>query len=391
MKKLLLASLLTLGFATAQAQSSVNVYGVLDVGYIGGNYQGIAGNPKSSQTFNTIGQSAQQTSRLGFRGTEDLGGGRSAFYTVETQINPVNGTISAWNTRQSFVGLQDNALGKFAVGTMYTMVDQAVTKTDPGNKNDMIGSVIAVQNLQSYGNPGSAPFAQASSSSGTSDAYTVRTTNTVQVSSLEYSGFQANAMYVANNTNTTQTSAITGGTANFNGWGVNANYTYNKFFGTLAYQALKSQITGTVTTPVPAAWTAPAGGANTQDNQTFAGATYDFGIVKGYAQWLNRKVTGTVNSALYANRTAQNIGVRGYFTPVVEGWAMVGNGNVKYFGAGAPTANFTAFQLGSNYYLSKRTNLYAIYGQNKTTSTTGALGTPALSANNYAVGVRHTF
>jgi predicted porin len=106
---------------------------------------------------------------------------------------------------------------------------------------------------------------------------------------------------------------------------------------------------------------------------------------------LNRKVTGTVNSALYANRTAQNIGVRGYFTPVVEGWAMVGNGNVKYFGAGAPTANFTAFQLGSNYYLSKRTNLYAIYGQNKTTSTTGALGTPALSANNYAVGVRHTF
>ena len=40
MKKLLLAALLTAGIATAQAQSSVSIYGILDVGYIGSSAEG---------------------------------------------------------------------------------------------------------------------------------------------------------------------------------------------------------------------------------------------------------------------------------------------------------------------------------------------------------------
>lgn len=81
--------------------------------------------------------------------------------------------------------------------------------------------------------------------------------------------------------------------------------------------------------------------------------------------------------------------MRGYITPKVEGWASVGNGKVTAFGTNAPTADFVGYQLGSNYWLSKRTNLYVIYGQTQTSSV--APSTVALSANGYAVGIRHTF
>jgi predicted porin len=88
-------------------------------------------------------------------------------------------------------------------------------------------------------------------------------------------------------------------------------------------------------------------------------------------------------------RSAQQIGVRSYITPRIEGWASIGNGRYSTFSANAPTANFNAWQLGSNYYLSKRTNLYGIYGQSLTSSTSNNVGGSA--ASQFAVGVRHTF
>jgi predicted porin len=157
---------------------------------------------------------------------------------------------------------------------------------------------------------------------------------------------------------------------------------------TANYQALKSQLPGTLTSPTPALWTGASGGVNTQDNQTYVAATYDFGILKAYAQWIDRKATSTLNSGYFASRTAQQIGVRGNFRPNIDAWASVGTGRVDSFGPTVPTANFVGYQVGSNYYLSKRTNLYAIYGQNNTSSTSTL---PAVGASTYAVGVRHTF
>jgi predicted porin len=61
--------------------------------------------------------------------------------------------------------------------------------------------------------------------------------------------------------------------------------------------------------------------------------------------------------------------------------------------AGSNAANFGGFQLGSNYWLSKRTNLYAIYGQQRTSNQSWTQnGNPtSYNANNYALGLRHTF
>lgn len=389
MKKLLLALLAVTGFSVAQAQSSVTIYGLLDVGYIGTNYRGTAADATAKQNTNTFGNSAESSSRLGFKGVEDLGGGTSAFFTVETGLNPNSATASTFNNRQSFVGLKQKGIGQVAIGTQYTPIFNAVAATDPGQVNNMMGNAIYATTPQANGNSGAGNYTGSSSSSGTSDAFTVRVSNALTVTSDKFAGFTGTGLIVANNVNQTQTSPTTGGQTNYNGWGLGVNYEWQKLLLTANYQALKSNLSAsTLSTPAPALWTTSGGGTNTQDNQTYVAATYDFGILKAYAQYINRKATDTLNNGYYAQRKAEQIGVRGFITPTIEGWASAGLGKVTAFGQGQPTANFNAYQLGSNYYLSKRTNLYAIYGQTQTSSVSP---NASLAGSNYAVGVRHTF
>jgi len=130
----------------------------------------------------------------------------------------------------------------------------------------------------------------------------------------------------------------------------------------------------------------------------YAGAMYDFGILKAYAQYVNTKYTSNLNSNVYIQRSAQQIGVRGNWTPKIESWASVGNGS--YRGPNVPatgavgtntnpgTADFTGYQLGTNYILSKRTNLYALFGSTQS-STNGSIA--AEGGSSYGLGLRHTF
>jgi len=368
-------------------------------------------NASLKSSGNQFGQSAEQSSRLGFKGTEDMGGGTSALFTVEVDLSPSSTTTAMpGSTRQAFVGLKKNGLATVAVGTQYTGIHNAVGATDPGQTNNMMGNVIYPRASGSASAPSTT-----SATSGTSIAYTIRTANTLTVQSDTFAGFNAGAMLVANNKNDTQTTTTvgnttttTGGLTNQNGWGLNASYTLQKFFVTAAYQAFTSKndngptvVTttaangATVTAPIPAAWTTATGGSNIRDNQFYAGATYDFGILKAYAQYVARKASVQQNSGNYLKRNAEQIGVRSYITPTIEGWASIGMGKGTEFGVGSPTVNFNGWQLGSNYYLSKRTNLYAIYGQTQTSNGTVGNGAAAVSTSyggsNYAVGVRHTF
>jgi hypothetical protein len=159
-------------------------------------------------------------------------------------------------------------------------------------------------------------------------------------------------------------------------------------YATLAYQNFRNETTSSATaTPVATAMT-NNNGTNVVDGQTYAGVTYDFGILKAYAQYINRKATSVLDSNQYVKRSGQQVGVRGYITPHVEGWASVGNGRYSAYGSGSPTNNFVGYQLGTNYWLSKRTNLYGIVGSTQTTSEGSST---SAGANQYAVGVRHTF
>ena len=407
MKKSLFAIAAVTAFAgAAQAQSSVTVYGILDVGYVGTNTRvpassttagGAITTPAYKTSSNTLGQSAESTSRLGFKGTEDLGGGTSAFFTAEFQLYPQDGSLSGsaassittgtsansyggLQNRQTFVGLSKKGIGQAAIGTQYTPIHVAVGKTDPGQQNNMVGSVIYPAN----------------GSGTTTGAYTVRSNNAVTAQTEVMAGFQASAMYAINNQDRTQyatnsTASTAGGNTNNTGWGLGLNYTWNKLFATANYQSFKNE-NNTGASTIPAG--ANNYGSNVSDNQTYVAATYDFGILKAYAGWVNRKVTSGLDSNAYAKRSGQQLGVRSFITPTIEGWANIGNGRYTSFGSNSPTANFNSWQLGANYLLSKRTNLYAIYGSTATSSTSAApfypQGTSA-GASQYALGVRHTF
>jgi predicted porin len=438
MKKSLLAVAAIGAFASAaQAQSSVTVYGILDVGYIGSNasstqsgstvssgaggnysYAGNSAYPNSNlkTTSSVLGQSGEQTSRLGFKGNEDLGGGTSAFFTAEFSLYPADANLSGSSNsglknRQTFVGLKKNGLGDFAVGTQYSPIHVAVGKTDPGQQNNVVGNVIYQGQSDTSGTTATAVGSDTA-------PYTVRLANSLTLNTEVFKGLQGHAIVVANNTNTTvNTAGTAGGTSNNNGWGLGADYTWNKFFITANYQAFKSvasatntaaqgatyyngTVNGSTASPF-AIYPGAGGGTNVQDNQGYVGATYDFGILKAYAQWIQRKATATYNSGAYTKRTAEQIGVRSFITPTIEAWASAGVGNYTPFGQNQPSAHFNAWQLGSNYYLSKRTNLYAIYGQTAQANATyniynstggvASTGVANLNANSYAIGVRHTF
>lgn len=407
MKKSLLALAAMGAFAgAAQAQSSVTVYGVLDMGYLGGTEKGTVANRDFSRTGNQFGGvGSQTTNRLGFRGTEDLGGGTRAFFTIENSItadgSSVFGTTGTGN-RQTFVGLGQKGLGQFAVGTQYTPLFNNASATSPGQFNNVMGDVIYAGDSGGsiFGNTASSLAAQ-NANSGSSIGFTVRTANMLRIDTDSFAGFRAQGFITMDNQSSPQTAQTAtsrvGGSDNRSGWGLGANYTWQKLFVAANYQSLKAvnPYAISATAPITAATNTQVFGAanntgvNVQDNQWFVGATYDFGVVKAYAQYINRKAESQIDPTSYISRTAQQLGVRGNFTKTIEGWASFGNGRYRSFGSNAPTANFSGWQVGSNYILSKRTNLYAIYGATNTGSVSGANN--SYNGSQYAVGVRHTF
>ena len=446
MKKSLLAVAAMTAFAgAAQAQSSVTVYGILDAGYVGSNTSvtnvnqatgaagaatinypvGVAANTANKTTTSGFGNQAESTSRIGLKGSEDLGGGSSAFFTAEFTITPTEATLSGngnggLKNRQTFVGIKQNGIGQFAVGTQYTLIYNSQGATNAGGNNNMVGNVMYVgmseNGMVSSGQVG-----------GNNAAYTTRTANTLTVDTAAFAGIVGHALVVANNSNTTETSAAgiaaTGGQVNTNGWGLGVDYTLKNLYFTGAYQALKqnssavntlqpttlaaglagptSQIFYNASNPIGTGMVSTGNPVNIQDNQAYVGATYDFGIVKAYASWISRKASDTQNLNYYQKRQAEQIGVSSYVKPNIQVFAQAGVGTFTPFGSNQNSAHFNAWQLGSNYYLSKRTNLYAIFGQyaqaNSTYNTYSAAGVvngtfqTSVNANSYALGVRHTF
>ncbi|QWD35555.1 porin [Polynucleobacter paneuropaeus] len=433
---------------TAQAQSSVTVYGVLDAGYVGANTRianpgqtvnGVDGSKTgvTNSTASALTSGAESTGRLGFKGNEDLGGGLSAFFTYEVKMDPNGSQAIATaldQNRQSFVGIKKAGIGSAAIGTQYTTIFNAAAATDPGMLNNMMGNVIYDKGTgvnPSYSTNSTSNYNNFNGMTNNS-SFTVRAQNMLSFATETFSGFQANGFVVLNNKNTNQSNVTNGatssgyaastGTTNSTGWGLGANYTWQKAYVTANFQQFTDKNpyeVGTLTSNQGQYLAgAPAqngyagqnlAGVNDKDNQQYYAATYDFGILKAYVQYINRKTMDANNPNNYVARTAQQIGVRSFVTPVIETWASVGTGKLTVSSAytksntisgggsngqtiGSNAANFGGFQLGSNYWLSKRTNLYAIYGQERTSNQT-FVGTNSTSynSNNYAVGVRHTF
>jgi predicted porin len=464
MKKSLLAIAAMTAFAgAAQAQSSVTVYGILDVGFVGSQYNGTALQANSANVNNAaaasngsiggkqstagFGQSAESTSRIGFKGTEDLGGGTQAIFTLELGLSPNSNGAAASSTttantavstpavfgqmnRQTFVGLHKNGIGAATIGTQYTPLFDVQSSTDAAGNNNLVGNAVYSGNLQSATgsyNMGLGPYSAGSSTvadslNAASGAYVTRMSNAIKFQSDRIAGFAGQLYYAQANQTTNQTGANftgvsgsgatatttavdakgVGGVNNNTAFGANADYEWNKLRVVAAYQTIRSYDPSTASsTPVDGTKSTLANGSadnfglNMNDSQTYAAATYDFGILKGYAQYITRKAFSTISSNYGTSRSAYQLGARSQLTPVISVYATYGLGKSSYFQGGSAYANFRTMQIGSDYNLSKRTNLYVAYGafnqSSDGTTTTTSGGYTGTSGSNYAVGVRHTF
>jgi predicted porin len=125
MKKSLMA-LAAMAAAAAHADSNVQFYGLIDAGV---EYVNHASAGQNSVVRLTSG--GQNTSRFGFRGSEDLGGGLKAVFNLEGGYFLDNGQIDgALFRRQANVGLQGN-FGRLIAGRSYTTVYDFMLPFDP--------------------------------------------------------------------------------------------------------------------------------------------------------------------------------------------------------------------------------------------------------------------
>jgi predicted porin len=114
MEKLITGVSLAVICCAAQAQSSVTLYGLIDE----------AVRFQTSAAGNTIGinEGAINGNRIGFKGSEDLGGGSRAIFQLESGFNVANGKFDQQSQlfgRFAWVGLQNDTYGTLKAGRQY--------------------------------------------------------------------------------------------------------------------------------------------------------------------------------------------------------------------------------------------------------------------------------
>jgi predicted porin len=369
MKKSLIALAALSAFATAaQAQSSVTIYGIIDTGIAKSTNVNAAG-----QSVTGMANGGLATSRLGFRGTEDLGGGLKANFTLEAEFLADNGsqasTPEALFARQSTVGLE-GGFGRVDLGRINAGNYALQAKFDPMGANN-IGGIIATGQIGQ-----------------------VRVENSVTYTSPSFNGLQL----------ALQTGTRTSGTTAATTFGEVAGETDGNRHNTasLSYTSGKLEL---------AAYTAElndAAGKKLHDN-TGAFARYNFGVARVTAGYINvdykRTVDGTGSIDLAANATAETtktfVGVN---VPVSTNLTLTGLvEQIQYKRVSATDREPMIYTLGATYNLSKRTALYAIYSQvdqdngsaqtNVSTSKFAEFSGASADKDksSYAVGVRHSF
>jgi predicted porin len=151
MKKSLLALAVLGAFAgVASAQSSVTVFGVVDLSL---DYTKNGGTKIKSMDSNQL-----SSNRIGFRGVEDLGNGLSAGFWLEAGMNNDLGTGAATGgglefNRRSIVSLMGN-FGEVRLGRDYTPTFWQFAIYDVFGANGL-GEGLNLSNLNTVGNLGS--------------------------------------------------------------------------------------------------------------------------------------------------------------------------------------------------------------------------------------------
>jgi len=165
-KTLLIAGILGTFAAAAHAQSSVTLYGTLDAGLVYTNNSGGHNNWQQ-------GSGSVSDTYFGLKGSEDLGGGLQAIFTLENGFNLNNGQLSSANrifNRLAYVGVSSRDFGSLTLGRQTDgMVDfvgpLSLTGTQYGGTHfahpfdvDNLNDSFQINNSVKYQSPNFAGF-----------------------------------------------------------------------------------------------------------------------------------------------------------------------------------------------------------------------------------------
>jgi predicted porin len=402
MKKSLIALAVMAAAGAASAQSSVTLFGIVDA-TVNHTRTGGAGGTSVTRLTN----SGYNSSRLGFRGTEDLGGGMSASFWLEAGINNDNGAGFPTNTnnqvsgqpaapglaggqgltfnRRSTVSLAGN-WGEVRIGRDYSPTFWNLTIFDPFGTNGVGTTLTLIGAVGGLGVPTAAaagsPLAFAPSPNGTTGT-AVRASNSVgYFLPANLGGFYGQAMYYwGENVQNGATTEDDG-----RGYGLRVGYGAGPFNIAAAWQRTMFG-TAAATATVP-----PLGDYTTWN---IAGQ-WDFGFLKLMGQYVRDTRDGTTD--------LEGRGwLLGTLVPVGAGeirasWSQY---QIDTGVAGATEPKARQLALGYVHNLSKRTALYATVSRIRNTggaaanfgtgTATFGTGTVNASATGYDLGIRHSF
>ncbi|HKR41875.1 MAG TPA: porin [Paraburkholderia sp.] len=394
MKKSLLALAALGAFAgVAHAQSSVTLYGIIDEGF------NINTNSGGKHLYN-LSSGVMQGSRFGLRGAEDLGGGLKAVFVLENGFDVNTGKLGQGGLmfgRQAYVGLSSSQFGTVTLGRQY---DSVVDYVGPLEAGDQWGGYIAAhpQDLDNFNN-----------------AY--RTNNTVKFTSVNYAGLTFGGTY-----------SFGGQAGNFSAnqiWSLGAGYNNGPLVLGVGYlNARTPNATGGLfnnggSAGASAALTATGnpvygGFASANTYQVIgAGGAYTFGAATLGLTYSNVSFRnlGATSTSLFERGTNANFNnveanVKYQFTPaLLAGFAFDytdGSSVTRANGSSDGGAKYFQYSIGTDYFLSKRTDVYLIgvYQHATGTDSTGNTAvasinglTPSSTNNVFTarVGIRHKF
>jgi predicted porin len=385
MKKSLLALAALSAFATAaQAQSSVTIYGVVDIGY--GNTD-VSGSTTATTNVKKTGlaDSTNASSRIGFRGTEDLGGGLAAGFTLEAGLNISGGTalnktngqstsvvtsgdsaIFGAATRQAFLTIGTKDAGTVLVGykkqleSDFNDTFMIGTENSFGAEGQELNRVSRANQI-GYTLPAFGGLTASVAYTTQADAYADATTE--GTTKIDADILSANLIYKAGK--------LTLG-AHMGSGEVNAGSSFNT--------------SGLMITNIGhGAATGAAGGfaaGNNEYNTSGVGAAYDFGVARVSAMYGKRE--SGLATALFES-TYTNIGVA---VPMGKTTLKASLSDSKEENvSGVEQQKNKGFQLQADYSLSKRTTAWAVYGEN----TKKAPSVADVESKTTRVGLTHSF
>ncbi|MDB5843841.1 MAG: hypothetical protein JWP79_1151 [Polaromonas sp.] len=346
MKKSLIALAVLAASGAAMAQSSVTLYGIADA-WVGSTETEVRGVGQRQTAVNTSGVNG---SRWGLKGSEDLGGGMKAIFTLESGFSLDTGA-SAQNgalfSRQAFVGLQ-SGFGTVSLGRQYSAYDNLQGATN--------------HNYDAFTFSARGPV----SANGVQD-YTNRINNSIAYTSPSFGGFSGAVVYgFGENKNATTATPPNFGDSRDSA-SVHIKYANGPILVGYAYQQDELNV-------------ATLGGAENKNKYNLLGGSYDFGVAK---------LTGSYNTAKN-NAYSDKEGQIGVSVPFGAAAISAGYARSKSESAGIERTGKGYSVLGT-YALSKRTGLYAGVQNTKSYGPAFTAATGETEITTYGLGVRHSF